>query len=103
MRLNRADRIAHFHIARQNDAIDGRLDRGVAVLFFQLLQVRPVLRVITIKQSAIAPDNSRMKVKLAASIVVSLSASRQSSELLANATIASSVRMTMRIQSTLTT
>jgi hypothetical protein len=48
-------------------------------------------------QRAITPDKRRIKVKLAASIVVCLSASRQSSELLANATIASSVRITTRI------
>jgi len=47
-------------------------------------------------QSATAPDRMRMKVKVAASIVVCLSASRQSKELLANAIIASDMSMKSR-------
>jgi hypothetical protein len=48
-------------------------------------------------QSATAPDRIRMKVNVAASIVVCLSASRQSKELLANAIIASDVSMKSRV------
>jgi hypothetical protein len=55
------------------------------------------LRVAMIKQSAIAPDKMRMKVKLAASMPVSRNAARQRSELLANAIIASRVRQKTRI------
>jgi hypothetical protein len=44
-------------------------------------------------QSATAPDNMRMKVKLAGSIPVCFSANRQSREFPANAIIASRVRM----------
>ena len=45
---------------------------------------------------AIAPEKMRMKVKLAASMPVSRNAARQRIELLANAIIASSVRMKTR-------
>ena len=48
-------------------------------------------------QSATAPDRIRMKVNVAASIVVCLSASRQSKELLANAIIAIDVSMKSRV------
>ena len=44
-----------------------------------------------------APEKMRMKVKLAASMLVCFSANRQSRELLANAIIASSVRMKSRV------
>jgi hypothetical protein len=44
-----------------------------------------------------APETKRIVVKLAASIVVYLSAARQSNELPANATIANTVRMITRI------
>src|SRR5437016_12089987 len=54
-------------------------------------------------QSATAPDKMRIKVKLAASIVVRFSANRQSRELPANAIIASKVRMKTRIRSSLNT
>jgi hypothetical protein len=43
-----------------------------------------------------APEKRRTNVKLAASMLVCFSANRQSSELLANAIIASSVRMKSR-------
>jgi hypothetical protein len=48
-------------------------------------------------QSAAAPEKMRMTVKLAASMPVCLSAARQSSELLANATMANIVRRKSRI------
>jgi hypothetical protein len=48
-------------------------------------------------QSAAAPEKMRTNVKLAASILVSFKAARQSSELLANAIIASSVRRKSRV------
>jgi hypothetical protein len=48
-------------------------------------------------QSAAAPEKMRMKVKVAASTAVCFSAARQSSELLAKAIIASSVRVKSRI------
>jgi len=52
----------------------------------------------TITASISAPEASRIEVKLAASIVVSRSAMRHSSELLAKASIASVVRMAMRVR-----
>src|SRR5438874_6861555 len=57
-------------------------------------------RIFTISQSAAAPEKMRTKVKVAASTVVCFSAARQSSELLANAIIASSVRMNTRVDFT---
>jgi hypothetical protein len=51
-------------------------------------------------QSAAAPQNIRTKVKVAASMLVCLSAARQSSEFLANAIIASSVSMKSRVDFT---
>jgi len=47
-------------------------------------------------QSASAPERMRIKVKVAASMPVSLSAARQRSELLANAIIANRVRKKIR-------
>jgi len=47
-------------------------------------------------QSASAPEKMRMKVKLAASMLVCFSAARQRSELLANAIIANRVRKKIR-------
>src|SRR4029450_164951 len=47
--------------------------------------------------SAAAPEKMRMKVKLAASMLVCFNANRQSNELLANAIIAKSVRMKSRV------
>ena len=41
---NRAHRITHFNIAREHDAIDRGDDIGVAELFFELLQIRLILR-----------------------------------------------------------
>jgi hypothetical protein len=61
-----------------------------------VLSTTNFLRVCKISQSATAPEKMRMKVKLAASIAVSLRAARHRSELLANAIIASSVRMKIR-------
>jgi hypothetical protein len=52
----------------------------------------------TINQSISAPDSRRMVVKLAASMLVFLSARRHSSELLANANIASNVSVTRRAE-----
>src|SRR5436190_15501147 len=49
-----------------------------------------------ISHRATAPEKMRTNVKVAASIRVSRSAARQRSELLANAIIASSVRITTR-------
>ena len=54
------------------------------------------LRSFIMSQRAAAPEKMRIKVKLAASMPVCFSASRQRSELLANAIIASSVRIKMR-------
>src|SRR4029077_6702105 len=48
-------------------------------------------------QSATPPEKMRTNVKLAGSIVVCLSAARHSSELLANAIIASRVRKKIRV------
>src|ERR1700730_5299150 len=50
-----------------------------------------------ISQSAVAPERMRTSVKLAASMLVCFSAARQSSELPANAIIASSVRTKSRL------
>jgi hypothetical protein len=47
-------------------------------------------------QSAMAPEKMRTKVNVAASMWVCFSAARQSSELLAKATIANSVRTKIR-------
>ena len=55
------------------------------------------LRLCKISQSVIAPEEILIKVNVAASMVVSLSAARQRSELLANAIMASSVRMKTRV------
>jgi gluconokinase len=55
------------------------------------------LRLRRMHQSATAPEKMRTNVKLAGSIVVCLSAARQSSELLANAIIASRVRKKIRV------
>ncbi len=57
-------------------------------------------RICITSQSAAAPEKMRMKVKVAASTVVCFSAARQSSELLANAIIASSVSMKTRVDFT---
>jgi hypothetical protein len=54
-------------------------------------------RLCMISQSATAPDKMRTNVKLAALMLVCLSAARQSSELLANAIIAKRVRMKSRV------
>ena len=35
---NRADRVAHLHVAREDDAVDGRDDRGIAQLLLKLLE-----------------------------------------------------------------
>jgi|HubBroStandDraft_6_1064221.scaffolds.fasta_scaffold235215_2 hypothetical protein len=48
-------------------------------------------------QSAVAPEKMRMKVKLAASMLVCCNANRQSKELLANAIIATKVRRKIRV------
>ena len=48
-------------------------------------------------KSVAAPEKMRMKVKLAASMLVCFNANRQSNELLANAIIAKSVRMKRRV------
>jgi hypothetical protein len=53
-----------------------------------------------ISQSAAAPEKIRANVKVAASMFVCFSAARQSSELLANAIIASSVSMKTRVDFT---
>jgi hypothetical protein len=55
-----------------------------------------VCRNLTIKNSATAPEISRMTVKLAGSILVCFSASLHSSELPANASMASEVNPKMR-------
>ena len=52
--------------------------------------------IFKMSQSAAAPERIRTKVNVAASIVVCLSASRQSNELLANAIIAADVRRKSR-------
>src|SRR5438067_13660720 len=57
-------------------------------------------RICITSQSAAAPEKMRMKVKVAASTVVCFSAARQSSELLANAIMASSVSMKTRVDFT---
>jgi len=62
--------------------------KGVAVLSIVIL-----LRTFIRSQSAKAPEKIRIKVNVAASMPVCFSAARQSSELLAKASIASSVRM----------
>ena len=62
-----------------------------------VLSVLNRVRISKMSQSATAPDRIRMKVNVAASIVVCLSASRQSKELLANAIIASDVSMKSRV------
>src|SRR6266513_1209677 len=59
-----------------------------------------LLRNSMMSQSAAAPEKMRTKVKVAASTVVCFSAARQSSELLANAIIASSVSMKTRVDFT---
>jgi hypothetical protein len=50
-----------------------------------------------ISQSATAPETSLIEVNVAASICVFLSATRQSSEFPANATIASNVKSAARV------
>src|SRR6266403_87613 len=55
------------------------------------------LRILIITQSTAAPEKMRTSVKVAASMLVCFSAARQSSELLANAIIASSVRVKTRV------
>src|SRR5438067_3358078 len=65
------------------------------------LSTRPqAWRIFTMSQSAAAPEKMRTKVKVAASTVDCFSAARQSSELLANAIIASSVSMKTRVDFT---
>jgi hypothetical protein len=53
-------------------------------------------RICMMTQSAAAPEKMRTKVKVAASMPVCFSAARQSSELLANAIIANTVRKKTR-------
>ena len=55
-----------------------------------------LLRNSTMGQSAMAPEMMRMKVKLAASMLVCFSANRQSKEFPANAVMVTSVRMKTR-------
>src|SRR6266853_4803188 len=61
------------------------------------------LRILIITQSTAAPEKMRTRVKVAASMLVRFSAARQSSELLANAIIASSVRVKTRVFMEITT
>src|SRR5712691_8244951 len=56
-----------------------------------VLSVLNCVWIFKMSQSAAAPETIRAKVNVAASIVVCLSASRQSNELLANAIIAADV------------
>jgi hypothetical protein len=56
-----------------------------------------LLRNSMMTQSATAPEKMRTNVNVAASILVCFSAARQSRELLANAIIASSVKMKSRV------
>jgi hypothetical protein len=55
-------------------------------------------RIAMISHSATAPEKIRTKVKVAASMAVSLSAARQSSELLANAILARKVSVKIRAE-----
>jgi len=65
------------------------------------LSARPeAWRIVTMSQSAAAPERNGTKVKVAASTVVCFNAARQSSELLAKAIIASSVSMKTRVDFT---
>jgi hypothetical protein len=54
---------------------------------------RVPLRIFMMSQSATAPEKMRTNVKVVGSMLVCVSASRQRSELLANAIIASDVRI----------
>jgi hypothetical protein len=56
------------------------------------------VRILTISQSAIAPESMRIDVKVAGSIAVCFSATRQSSELPANAIIAKDVSTNIRVR-----
>ena len=56
-----------------------------------------LLRILIMSQSAVAPEKMRVNVKLAASMLVCFSANRQSREFPANAIIASSVRVKIRV------
>ena len=74
------------HVVRRSDEWEKEVARGEGV--------RSVINQVLIfmmSQSATAPEKMRMNVKLAASMLVCFSANRQSSELLANAIMASSV------------
>ena len=62
-----------------------------------------VLRMLTISPSIKAPETKRIVVKLAASILVCLSASRQSNEFPANASMAIAVKAIVRMLITLKT
>src|SRR6266850_6882678 len=60
--------------------------------------MRLPVRMLTISQSAIAPESMRIEVKVAGSIAVCFNAMRHSSELPANAIIANDVRITIRVR-----
>src|SRR5882672_12380422 len=60
--------------------------------------MRVPFRVLTISQSAIAPESIRIEVKVAGSIAVCFSAVRHSSELPANAIIANDVSIKTRVR-----
>ena len=66
--------------------------KGAAVL--SIISLR---RNSAMSQSAMAPEMMRVKVKLAASMLVCFSANRQSTEFPANAAIAVRVRMKIRV------
>ena len=71
--------------------------KGEAVAVLSTINL---LRNSTMSQSAMAPEMMRVKVKLAASMLVCLSANRQSKEFPANAVIVTSVRMKTRVDVT---
>ena len=62
-----------------------------------VLSTISLLRNSTMGQSAMAPEMMRMKVKLAASMLVCFSANRQIKEFPANAVMVTTVRMKTRV------
>ena len=60
---NGAHGIAHFHIPREHDSINRRLDIGVAELLLELLQVGSILRYRSFRLRHLGPQNYQLRFR----------------------------------------
>ena len=58
---NRTHRIANLDVARQDDSVNRRLNRGVTQLFFQLFQVGAVLRQLSLGLADLGLQNLQLR------------------------------------------